>query len=359
MAVEVTFPVQVLREHATTLEAALSVCLADPAHKPVHRLRTETRRVEAQLLLLAQLPEVPEHRDESAALRKQLKKLRRAAGEVRDLDVQRKLLDDYVDPEPAHQDAAAEGASAPGRRARGLQGSAAAKEQGRKAAGDAFGAMRAAVEPAPVRRALAEGASDLRGHIGSQRDHAAADLQKLLKKRQTKTAAAAEALLKVLHPAQEVQLPAEQLLRHAQGIFEREGLLADSPAADLNDDELHSLRKAAKAARYLAETLPEDPLAKKAAERFEALQQAGGEWHDLMDLARASRHHLGKSHELTVELAAERDRRLETYRQALQQGADGATVATAARAPKSARAVKAAKAPAGRSVNTAARSVSR
>lgn len=58
----------------------------------MHKLRTETRRVEAQISLLEQLRGLPGFRKEAERVHRQLKKLRRAAGRVRDLDIQQTLL---------------------------------------------------------------------------------------------------------------------------------------------------------------------------------------------------------------------------------------------------------------------------
>ena len=53
MNASTAYPVKILHEHLRELEGAITACLADPGHKPVHKLRTETRRVEALLVLLA------------------------------------------------------------------------------------------------------------------------------------------------------------------------------------------------------------------------------------------------------------------------------------------------------------------
>lgn len=321
MSSSVLFPVQALREHITALEAALSVCLADPDHKPVHRLRTETRRVEALLLLLAAVPGLPEHRDEASTLLRSLRKLRRAAGEVRDLDVHRKMLDELAEAAPG-EDSSASPAQATDSK-------------------------------------LATAAADLRKQMGEERDKAASALQNLLKDRQTKTARAAEALLDVLHPADQLPLPAADLLRDAEAVLYRDQLLRQGKVAKLSEDELHSVRKSAKAARYLAETLPEDASLVAAAEQFEALQEAGGHWHDALELARASRQHFGKGHELTASYREQRDQNLDLYRKALEAKAsppktpkktaeERSAKEKTAKGPASARRAAAPKAPARR-----------
>lgn len=301
MNASVTFPVQVLREHITALEAAISVCLADPDHKPVHKLRTETRRVEALLLLLGLVPGLPEHRKEAAALLRALGKLRRAAGNVRDLDVHRKMLEDFAQTEDKLVESAPENSDPD-----------AAPKRGRKRSSEAT-----AEESPDNASLLSKAATDLRKRMGKERDKAAADLQDLLKARQRKTARASEALLEVLKPAEELALPGTDLLRNAESVLTRDGVLRNGDIAELDEEQLHSVRKAAKAARYVAESLPDDAALVAAAERFETLQEAGGQWHDALQLARAARRYFGKGHELTAAYREERDRKLEAYRSAL------------------------------------------
>ena len=303
-----TFPVQVLRGHITALEAAISVCLADPGHKPVHRLRTETRRVEALLLLLALIPGLPEHRKQAAALLRALGKLRRAAGEVRDLDVHRKMLEEFAEAEDAEAGHAPAANGAGPHKPAAKQGSAPVKSAPAKAA--------SAHRKGPAAQ-LSEAAADLRKHMGRERDKAAAKLQDLLRQRQVKTAGAAQNLLGVLEPAQDFALPAPDLLRDAESVLAREGLLTPKAVPALKEDDLHAVRKAAKAARYVAEALPGDPALTEAARAFESLQEAGGQWHDALEIARAARRFFGKSHELTTAYRKQRDAKLKSYRAAL------------------------------------------
>ena len=300
------YPVQVLREHVTALEAALSVCLAGPELKPVHKLRTETRRVEALLLLLDLLPSMPDHRKASAQLLRSLKKLRRAAGTVRDLDVHRKLLESLAEAENRPTDATAEDAA----RAVTSPG----KEAPTVSAEGAQALVSAETDNAAV---LSHSADELRKRLGRERIEAAKDLQDLLRKRQGKTARAAETLLEALEPVNDFALASPDLLRNADTLLTRDGLLGNTAVAKLNEHELHNVRKAAKKARYLAETLPDDPVLAGAAQRFEQLQEAGGQWHDALELAQAARHHFGKGHLLTALYRAEREGKLALYRSAL------------------------------------------
>lgn len=273
MAGELTHPVQILGEQLTGIEAALLVCLADPARNSVHRLRTLTRRVEAQLELIGHLPEIPKHRKQAVRLRRTLKRLRRAAGAVRDLDVHCKRLEE-MEAETKHRQS-------------------------------------------PELQALSRGATKLLGHLQAERGMEARHLREVLEEDHVKLAAAAEKLLRTLEPAEQLSLTGTALAQQAQALPTRDGLLENSDPIALKQQDLHSLRKAAKAARYMAETAPESAKARAVAQHFEALQQAGGQWHDALELSRAARRFLGKGHELTVALTAERNRLLHQYQQAL------------------------------------------
>src|SRR5579862_3826645 len=94
-------PIETLRSQSLRLKDALATCLSEPTIAAVHRLRTTIRRVEAQTKLLTQLRGLPPHDRESRTLLKRLKKLRRLAGKVRDLDVQLDLIAAQSTPETA------------------------------------------------------------------------------------------------------------------------------------------------------------------------------------------------------------------------------------------------------------------
>ncbi len=297
----VTHPIQILREHGVALEAALSVCLADPSPKPVHRLRTETRRLEAQLFLFAALPDssgLPKHGTAATRLRKELQRLRRAAGTVRDLDVHRKMLEPSTAPEPTLPAPEIETLHQP-------TGISMAPEPPQAIANTADDQ-------------IADGADTLRRHLGKKRDAAAEDLQRLLGKRQSKAVRALERLLKQLESAENLALPASTLLAQVESLLQQTPLIQPGFPAEAGEDDLHNIRKAAKSARYLAETLPGHPAAETAARRFEALQEAGGHWHDALEIAHAARRTLGRSHELYRFFRAERERGLEAYLHALE-----------------------------------------
>ena len=78
------------------------------------------------------------------------------------------------------------------------------------------------------------------------------------------------------------------------------------------EEHLHDVRKAAKRARYQCESMP-GPQAAAMARRLEDLQDAGGAWHDLLDLATLCHKELGAEHPLSRVLEHLRDERLNSY----------------------------------------------
>ena len=254
-------PIQTLREHVTALEAAITLALADPKKEPVHRLRTSTRRIEAQLELLALLPGLPDHTKPAKKARKLLKKLRQAAGSIRDLDVQRDLL----------------------------------KEQTASAK-------------------LRKDAANLRRTLKHQRSAEAASFTKLLKVEQRKLAPALEQLLHALKPAQDISLSPNELSGLTLNWYQH-NTPATAPESD--PDHLHTIRKSAKLARYIAETG-----AGELASTFESLQQAGGTWHDLLTLAETTTEQLGRKAPLTRIFTHQCSTALDRYREALRHQPD-------------------------------------
>jgi CHAD domain-containing protein len=255
-------PVQQLREQAKRLEAALAVGLATPTTKAVHELRSGTRRVEAQLELLAMLRGLPRYRPVAAKVLRRLATLRRKAGRVRDCDVQCKLLDD-----------------------RDL-------------------AMRSAPE-APA--GLANAQEKLRERINKTRERNQRRLLAEIEDQLPKLTRDTEKLLKALKPAADETLPVDDLLarieRHLAPILS---------ARKRGEEHLHDLRKAAKRARYQCEAMP-GPAAKAMADRLEELQDAGGAWHDHLDLAELCHRVLGSEHAFSRVIEHLRDEHLDRY----------------------------------------------
>ena len=258
-------PIIALREHASALEAAITVCLAEATPQAVHKIRTETRRIEALLDLLRLQKGLPSYRQKAVKLLRQLKKLRRAAGRVRDLDVQQKLIEDH---EPDYNNKAQREAHKLGQ----------SREQERK--------------------------------------RAARKLLKQLAKRQLKIAVRLEAVLKALKPAEDLQLNPTDLLQqvdqHFRGLH---ALIIRNPS----DEHLHSIRKAAKLARYQAELAAGSTTAKRTAKAYKSLQEAGGHWHDWHQLSAIAADELGDKHPATAAFTRFRNRDLGKYRELLEK----------------------------------------
>ncbi|WP_213805338.1 CHAD domain-containing protein [Granulicella sp. dw_53] len=236
-------PIQALRGYVTSLEAAVTLCLADPQPKAVHILRTTSRRIEAQLTLLSLLPNLPSYVEAAEKVQRRLRKIRRAAGQVRDFDVQIDLVSE--------------------------QTNAGTKKDSR----------------------------ELRKVLKHRRREAADELVELLEGQQAKLTRSLESLVKALEPAEDLSLSATQLSGLVREWFA--GRLAEGTAPD-DPEWMHDLRKTAKAARYIAETAPSAARTlRKLAKHFESLQHSGGEWHDWMVLAEVAHEQLGRSSALT------------------------------------------------------------
>lgn len=257
-------PVRTLREMVTALEAAITLTVAEAKPKSVHTLRTTSRRIEAQLELLALVPNLPEHAKSAKKSQKLLKKLRRQAGRVRDLDVQRKLT-----------------------------------------------------RAQPPR--LKDEARHLRKMFKRQRKDEVDDLLGTLDKYQPKLTRALEALLDALGPAEDLTVPAPQLIQITLRWY-RHNIPVTAPQ---DADQLHAVRKSAKLARYMAESAsPAQKSAKSNAARlariFESLQQSGGDWHDWLTLSQIAGREFGSSSQLTRSFTGQCEKSLAAYQRRLK-----------------------------------------
>jgi len=251
-----------LREQAKRLEAALSVGVAQPTTKAVHELRSYTRRVEAQLELLKMIKGLPRYKPEAEKVYRRLEKLRRLAGKVRDCDVQDKLLKDDKN------------------------------------------AMSSAVEAPSDLKSTQE---ELRKDIAKNRQRNERKLIAAIEKQLPKLTRDTEELLSALKPANDLKVDVDPLL---DGVGRKMKRMLRSRAH--GEEHLHELRKAAKRARYQCESLPGSQAAAMA-KRLEDLQDAGGAWHDLLDLATVCHKILGAEHPLSRVLEHLRDERLDSY----------------------------------------------
>ncbi len=329
-APNLAYPIATLREHVTALEAAITLALADPKPKAVHRLRTSTRRIEALLILLDLLPGLPDHAKPVRKAAKLLKKLRRAAGAVRDLDVQQDLVPTLLPRADRHDTGTAASDASP--------------------ASDANSTSEEHTDTDHSRHhqdRLHRHAKRLTDTLDRRREQEAAALLTTLVKLQSQLAPALEHLLDTLAPAADLSISPEELTALTRDWYRHHLPASARILTTGNPRLLHEVRKTAKLARYIAEIAAQStpstqsapalrtpllthranhrPVAAKTpqqpgtspaqiASEFEAVQQSGGAWHDLLTLADIARVHLGKRSPLTRHLEAARDGALEQYR---------------------------------------------
>lgn len=261
---------QVLSDLATSLEAAVLECMDKPKKEVVHKIRTSTRRIEAQLELLCMLDGLPAHEREADKVRKLLKKLRGAAGKVRDLDVQRSMIKEEV----------------------------AANSRN---------------------RTLAKEGKRLRAELKDTRASDARKLVALLAADQRKLPRAMAALLDVLEPASDTRLTEARVITLAREWYIRHAEPNARGASAGEVEPLHAVRKVAKLARYLGEAVPESAsAARRLAARFESMQEAGGQWHDWMQLAEVAEDELGKSAALPRRFTDHAESALSGYKRRLR-----------------------------------------
>jgi CHAD domain-containing protein len=215
-------PVLTFLRDSLMLKAKMAECLDEPKPKAVHQLRSRTRRIEATLEFLiatADLPSVPK---KSKELRRSLRKLRRASGRVRDIDVHRNLLAAYKTiADAAHMDK-----------------------------------FLSAARKTKVRR-----------------------LQRRIFEDQRDILRALDQLETALAPVVDVNFSGGSLAHSAQSwlVTAVRGLNLE------HDDDLHSIRKACKTARYIAEIGGQaSKAAAKLAARLDDVQQTTGAWHDCL-----------------------------------------------------------------------------
>jgi len=240
-------PVTTFHSHSLSLKTAMAECLADPTPKTVHRLRATIRRIEATLKLLIDTADLPTLPKQFKQFRRSLRKIRRAAGAVRDLDVHCELLATY------------------------------------KTISDAT----VLEKDLTVQRGRKE--KKLQQHI--QRD--ARDILHILDK-----------LESVLAPAAELDLSGGSLARAARTLL-APALLGLDPS---DDEGLHSIRKACKSARYIAEIgCDVSKTAASFTKRLIDLQQTIGAWHDHLVLLNEAQTSLASDSPLTEKLRAQAD----------------------------------------------------
>jgi CHAD domain-containing protein len=279
----VVSPIATLHDQIMRLEAAIVVCRVRPKKGPVHTLRKATRYVEAQLALLELVPHLPAHAKQANKVRKRLKSVRKAAGTVRDFDVQRSLVK-----------------------------------------GDAPNKPTAKTDsPNDQMHRAAKG---LAKELKLQRDQETAKLTAVLRVEEKRLAKRLTKLEEALEAAAQRTIPADRLAASIAHWFQANTPHPPANGSDgkptrrkhdvhaMDEDALHALRKASKLCRYMAEGLPADlPAAKRLASRFEVIQEAGGKWHDWLLLQEIAAKHHGNGAALTDRYTQHRDAALASY----------------------------------------------
>jgi CHAD domain-containing protein len=209
------------------VEKQLSKVASKPLPETVHRFRTSTRRIEA---LLGDL--IPQQDRNQRKLLKELSRLRRRAGGVRDVDVQVAAL-------------------------RGL-----------KAPHDAD-------LKAEVLRSLAE--------MRAKRE------AKLLKALDKQTVRGLRKRLKRAARKPEILKNSRDPLAVASQMFAR----LTRVSSPLREELLHQYRIKSKRIRYVAELAGDRPEAQQLVEQLKRMQDALGEWHDLLTLRETVQKHVG------------------------------------------------------------------
>jgi CHAD domain-containing protein len=241
-------PVTVFLRQSLMLKAAIADCLKKTSPRRVHLLRSTTRRIEATLQLLTLSADISGINKQTKPLRRSLRKLRRAAGEVRDADVHYELVAAY-DHTPDFQ---------------------------------------------PLRQSLI-----------AIRKKAERKLIQCLEQQQEKVEFRLDNLEARLSPALDLDLSGAKLITVTQTWF-AEAVRGLDPE---HDEDLHTLRKASKTARYLAETgVDASKAAASLAARFEAAQKTLGEWHDHFLLLHEAHTNLQQHSETLEQIQQDTDR---------------------------------------------------
>jgi CHAD domain-containing protein len=240
---------------AEAFNSAVTQCVEGAAPEAVHGVRTGSRRLQAMLeAMLREDAAVPLRQPGKRWLR-QLKQVRRAAGTVRDLDVQRKLLEHWI-----------------------------------------------ANENTPLEKQ----AGVLDAWLKGRRKHLASDMQKKIGKRQQELEQRQAAFLAVLGS---VGLDGGAVPRSSDAVALEQFVRSADAMPLLDVENLHDFRKATKKARYVAESGSAGEEYSSVARALKRVQDAIGDWHDWVCLSQEAGAALSKGGaELTASLGHEVDR---------------------------------------------------
>jgi CHAD domain-containing protein len=243
---------------------------SEPAVKTVHRLRTSTRRCGALLASLtgegrpSRALEVL--RKDAARLERQWKKMRRAAGGVRDLDVHREIVQKLRD------------------EARPGEGAVASAHAG---------GHRSASASSP-QAALAPLWRQLDAWLEKERHQRAELLRSDAAERGPKATALSATVLRTLTTRFGRATAARRATRSPALLALEDFAAVSAEMPMLDRDNLHDFRKRTKEARYLAEAGGDSAEAVSVARALKRIQDVIGDWHDRDALAREAEQALGK-----------------------------------------------------------------
>jgi CHAD domain-containing protein len=259
---------------ADAFNAAVAQAGEDADSAAVHRVRTGSRRLQAMLetTLREGGPAADGLERPVRAWLRELKQIRRAAGAVRDLDVQRKLLENWVGKLAPAQNAVEGGAEA---------------------------------SPLPVQAEMKQ-AEVLDTWLKGERKHLAHGMQKQIRKRQHRLAKGQNEFFSAMT---RVSLARAKAPRSADAVALEDFVRASDAMPLLHMDNLHDFRKATKKARYVAEAGAEGQSYSGVAKALKRVQDAIGEWHDWLCLGEEAKAALGQdAPELTAAFKAEIER---------------------------------------------------
>ena len=279
-----------LRQLTAKLKENLALCAAPKDHEPtvdaVHDVRTGTRRIEAILDSMQASTQSSSNgrstqaESAHAALsdaigrwQRLLRKIRRSAGAIRDLDVHRHLLRDLLKSRSKDETPS---------------GSAVSED----------------LQAPPVQTPLQKQADDLDAWLKhSRREHSqplVAGARKWAEKLDAHLAAMTEVL--------QAQPPRRGKPASAAVTALEAFARLSSEMQQLYADNLHDFRKGAKKARYMAETGGSDEHAGAVGKALKKLQDEIGDWHDWLVLAEEAHSALGdQGVELTARIEHERE----------------------------------------------------
>ena len=190
---------------------------------------------------------------------------------------------------------------------------------------------KAAVHEGAPGDAVRKQAKALRKHLQAMREEEARRLVATLKAEDLKLAAALQALENALDAASSTAVSPRDMQQRLQIWFTQQAVPLLFPKARgrtgpvqsddlrlaverLDSASLHGLRKSAKLCRYIAESAPGDTALRGTAVRYEAVQEAGGKWHDWLLLTQLSGRFHGRKALITERYRKLRDAALAEYR---------------------------------------------